>query len=102
MMMSDKKKIASLIVGGLGGLHQDKPHDKRMEDEQGIKTPTEHKESDDSRMGIEIAMDKFIKAISEKDTKMAINAMMEFQEMSSGMEYYDKSSMHESDEDKGE
>lgn len=100
-MMMNKKKVAALIVSGLADFDQDKSN-KDMEDKQGIKTPTEHKESDDSRMGVEIAMDKLIKAIHDKDCKMAIEAMMEFQEMSSGMEYYDKSSMHESDEDKGE
>ncbi len=85
------KKIAMLIVKGLGESAPDSyKEDKRMDEEQGIKTPEKHKESDDSRMGVEVAMDKFIRAVNDKDTKKAIEAMCEFQEMSSGMEYYNK------------
>lgn len=100
-MMMNKKKIAALIVGGVADFDRDKA-DKNMEDKQGIKTPKEHKESDDSRMGIEIAMSKFIDAVKDSDVKKAVQAMMEFQEMSSGVEYYDKESMHEDYVDKGE
>lgn len=101
-MMMNNKKIAMLIVKGLADSDREYQEDKRQDDEQGIKTPEKHKKSDDSRMGVEVAMDKFIEAIHNRDTKLAIEAMCEFQEMSSGMEYYDKDSMHESHVDKGE
>ena len=93
-MMMNKKKVAMLIVRGMA----DQDHDKRdqsMEDNQGIKKPSEHKESDDSRMGVEMAAEKIIGAVKDGDAKKLIQALMEFQEMSSGMEYYKKESMHE-------
>ena len=95
-MMMNKKKIAALIVRGLADFDQDKA-ERHMEDTQGVKTTKENAESDDSRLGVEVAMRKFIDAVHDRDTKKAIEAMCEFQEMSSGMEYYE-SSTHESDE----
>jgi len=100
-MMMNPKKVAMLIVKGLADFNQDKA-DKYTNEEQGIKTPKKHEESDDSRMGVEVAMRKFIEAVHDRDTKMAIEAMCEFQEMSSGVEYYKEDSMHESFVDKGE
>jgi hypothetical protein len=96
-MMINKKKVAALIVRGLEDFND--PHrekstaDKYMEQEQGIKTPEKHKESNDSRVGYEVAMCDFIEAVKGGDVKKACKAMLEFQEMSEGAEYY-KESMH--------
>ena len=101
-MMINKKKVAALIVRGLADFDPEQSSqtaDMYMEKEQGVKTPYKHKESDDSRMGYEMAMADFIAAVKEGDVKAACKAMMEFNEMSEGMEYY-KESMHGSHSDK--
>ena len=100
-MMINKKKVAALIVRGMDDFnpdHEGQTADKYMEKEQGLKTPEKHKESDDSRMGYEMAMQDFVDAVKEGDVKKACKAMMEFNECSSGAEYYDtepKNSMHD-------
>ena len=95
-MMINKKKVAALIVRGLEDFNPDREGqtaDKHMEAEQGLKTPEKHKESDDSRMGYETAMQAFIDAVKEGDCKAACKAMSEYNDMSDGMEQY-KESMH--------
>jgi len=100
-MMINKKKVAALIVKGLADYSPDAAS-KYMDKEQGVK---EHKEeSGDSKMGYEMAMADFIAAVKDGDVKAACKAMMEFNEMSDGMEYY-KDSMGDSSNthgDKGE
>lgn len=97
-MMHDQKKIAMLIVRGLADFNKDKEYDPTKD--QAMKTPDEHKESDDHRVGPELAMQKFIDAVHDKDCKKACKAMREFQEMSEGTEYFDSApedSMHGDD-----
>jgi len=97
-MMHDKKKIAMLIVRGLADFDNKKESDPTKD--QSMKTPDEHKESDDHRMGPELAMQKMMDAFEDKDVKKAMMAMQEFQEMSGGMEYLEKDeegSMHGDD-----
>ena len=95
-MMMNNKKIAMMIVRGLADFDDSKESDPTKE--QSMKTPEEHKKSDDSRMGPELAMEKFISAVHDRDSKKAMTAMMEFMEMSEGMEYCQddvEGSMHE-------
>ena len=85
-MMQNAKKIAMLIVKGMEG-DTSEAREQSQNKEQGVKTPSENAESNDSRMGVEVAMDKFIKAVEDKDTKKATEAMLEFHEMCSGSDY---------------
>ena len=85
----DKKKIALMIVKKMGSPTND----------QEMKTPDEHKESDDDRMGVEMAMEKFIEAVHEKDVKAATKSLLHFIEMSEEVISSDcKSSMHEKED----
>lgn len=90
--MHDQKKVAMMIIRGLKDFDQSKESDPTKEQE--IKTESEHKESDDYRMGPESAMEKFMKAIKSDDCKAACKAMYEFMEMAEGTEYVGNS-MHE-------
>ena len=92
--MLNHKKVAMLIVRGLADFDPSEESSSKDQD----KTPKDDKPYE-SRMGVEYAMDKFIRAVHEKDTKRAIEAMMEFQEMCSGSEYIKKD---ESSEEKDE
>lgn len=85
-----------LIVRGLADFD---PKGENSPKDQEVKTSKEQsEEKPESRMGIESAMDKFIKAVHDNDTKKAIDAMMEFQEMCSGYEYYKRDSTPSADD----
>ena len=95
--MHDQKKIAMLIVRGLADFNN-KESDPTKEQE--TKTPKENAESDDSRMGIEVAMEKFINAVHDRDVKAAVQSFCEIGELSEGVEYFKddvSSSMHDED-----
>lgn len=66
LLMPNKKKIATIIVSGLGGRKKD-DFVQGMGEENGTgeyKLPEE--DSDDS-MGLEAAMDDFLRAVDKKD-----------------------------------
>lgn len=95
MMGFDHKKVAMLIVKGLADFNSD----KSTTEDQEVKTPKENSESDDSRLGEEVAMEKFIEAVKSNDVKKACAAMREFSEMCSGTEYVSSSPKSMYDED---
>ncbi len=94
-MMQNQRKIAAIIVRGLADFKDDKDSgdysSKSHYDgkEQEVKyRDSEDMDRDTAKMGVESAMEKFIDAIHQKDAKKACEAMLEFQEMSSGVDYY--------------
>ena len=82
-MMHSPKKVAMLIVRGLADFNSNKDKDQPKASSE------EHSKKDDSQMGIDSAMTTFISAVHDKDTKKAVTALLEFIEMSSGMDYFD-------------
>ena len=76
MMMGDKKKVAALIIKGLG------PSSSEKKSEDFVDKGSE--EESYKKHGIEAAMEKFMEAVHKKDAKMAAEAFMECLECSDG------------------
>ena len=99
-MMHSPKKIAMLIVRGLA--------DEKIDstESQEVKTPSEHEKkkegNDDSTMGVEAAMKKFINAVHDKDCKKACDSLLEFIEMSEGYDYFDNEDKSQDKDDEKE
>lgn len=86
MMMGDKKKIAAIIIKGMGHSPKETPTDYYSDHKE-----DSDKEEDFRKTGMEAAMEDFIKAVHAKDVDKAI---MSFQAC---MECSDESSDDYSD-----
>ncbi len=73
LLMPNKKKIATIIVAGLGKRAMDDSHVQKMGEESGTgeyKLPEDTSSND----GIEAAMDDFLRAADRKDAKAMARA----------------------------
>lgn len=80
MLLSPKKKIASMIVAGIG---------KGKSDAKDSAVPTEEPESDDS-YAVEAVMEDFIKAIKEGSAKSAASLFKDLIGMCDSPSSYDE------------
>ena len=83
MMLGDKKKAITIILGSLLS---------KMSGDSPEKSEKPEVAEDEPKYGVESAMKKFMSALKEDDVQKAIEAMHEFQEMSSGVEYMNSES----------
>ena len=89
LMMGDKKKIATIILGKMGhGPSKPEASEEKSEESTDDKEAQKH--------GLSSAMDKFIDAVHERNTNKAVEAWLECKECSEGLssEDYEEKKEH--------